>query len=780
MEGTRKDDRGEEPYSPGASTVTSDEEFMDWSNNLQGVRALLNDEEQAEQAGEQLAEGLPGDYAEVPEQQQVVEPQVMAENLAQNLVPTVQVPPPVASGSTEGDQQPPAGGAPAPSQSTPRADTGGEAPPPVKNSQDNLDCVERSRAFVQAAYRKKIDDIVESMSDDILQYRAVNNEKARIMEVTDLRTGETKPGPDLGSMLTSLDGRMRIVDLEVNLGQKMVWTYSISRRTMECIGCSKHFNVISFPRRGTGGRGGLQAVWLCDQSMPPILPSSSELGCVKIFRMEHGMLADLADGLVRLLSARQIAAGSVVLLCSLTNMAIAGTVGYANDLMAAIKFLRVNLGDHVLYGPLPCLMMNGCGDEATIRTAFEISRWATTAFGRSYGLVHNSFKLVDQMAMERGEGIPQTDYRCRIRLPLADRANLGATMTVTSGGWEGMPSYLPQLSREQERKAVESIIEELRTNMAVDLDPHPVVDRWPAATARPAAGGGPHRNFLVVGSSHAGKIGAALRKKGNTAEVIYETAWRATRTNIEDMFIKVQEKLEKGHVDMIIFCVLDNSVYFGLDESGNTAPPQRGEDGSYHVIGDLILSSKTAQHALFKSLKPLIDQGRNKNCILVAPLPRYINKGCCDAADHITNRSDTDFGKRLLTDLREAANNLKDFLFTAGMRQVKILDPQVSWRDSDDSEVWGEDPVHPTAAGYEMLAAGVEAMCNGLESGGKKRARSDSYETGDGPSGLPHNNRPRLGASSYGRGSGGGAGSRGGMGNYNRGRGGGNGGRRAY
>jgi hypothetical protein len=261
-------------------------------------------------------------------------------------------------------------------------------------------------------------------------------------------------------------------------------------------------------------------------------------------------------------------------------MATAGTVGYANDLMAAIKFLRDNLGDHVLYGQLPCLMMNVCNNEATIRTAFEISHWATTAFGGSYGLVRNSFKLVDQMAMERGEGIPQTDYRCRIRLPLADRANPGASMTITSGGWEGMQSYLPQLTREQEKRAVEALIEELRTNMAVDLDPHPVVDRWPAATARPAGGGGPHRSYLVVGSSHAGKLRAALRKKGNTAEVIYESLWRATRTNIEAMFMDVQKKLEKSQVDMIIFCVLDNSVYFGLDEAGSTAPPQRGKDGS--------------------------------------------------------------------------------------------------------------------------------------------------------------------------------------------------------
>jgi uncharacterized membrane protein YgcG len=418
--------------------------------------------------------------------------------------------------------------------------------------------------------------------------------------------------------------------------------------------------------------------------------------------------------------------------------------------------------------------MNGCNDAATIRTAFEISNWALKAFGRSYALVHDSMRLVDQMIRDRGEGIPQTDYKCRIRLPLADKSNPGASMTVTSGGWEELPSYVPQLTKEQEKTAVEAIIRDLRTSLAVDLDPHPVVDRWPAATARPAAGDGPHRKYLLIGSSHAGKLGTALRKMGHQAEVVYESGWRVNRASIEHMFEEIQKKLEKGHVDMIVFCVLDNSVYFGLDENGSTVQPQRDEEGKYHVAGDLILCSKTAQHALFKALKPIIDQGKRKNCILVAPLPRYVSSGCCDAADHMPNRREPDFAFRLRQDLKEAAENLRDFLFTGGLKQVKVLDPQVSWRGTDDEEIWGEDPVHPTAVGYEKLAEGVEAICTGLESGGKKRARSNSYETGDGPSGLQHSSRQRLSADGYYRGGGTGGGhGHGGHNPHTRGRGGG-------
>jgi hypothetical protein len=208
--------------------------------------------------------------------------------------------------------------------------------------------------------------------------------------------------------------------------------------------------------------------------MPPILPSTTQLSCVKIVRLEHGMLSDMAEGLVRLLSGQQVAPGSVILLCSATNMAAVGTAAYIADLMAAIKHLRVHLGDHLLYGPLPCAFLNGCDDAATMRTAFKV-----TAFGRSYALVHNSFRLVDQQLTARGTGGIQAEYRYRMRLPLADRASIstGATITMVSGCWDNLPNKVRPATVRDEKVIVEAIIEELRTNMAIDLEPHPTVDR---------------------------------------------------------------------------------------------------------------------------------------------------------------------------------------------------------------------------------------------------------------------------------------------------------------
>jgi hypothetical protein len=60
------------------------------------------------------------------------------------------------------------------------------------------------------------------------------------------------------------------------------------------------------------------------------------------------VLQGLAEGQVRVLSGRQIAAGSAVLMTSVTNIAGAGTAGYTDDLFRAIKYLKRNLGDHLV------------------------------------------------------------------------------------------------------------------------------------------------------------------------------------------------------------------------------------------------------------------------------------------------------------------------------------------------------------------------------------------------------------------------------------------------
>jgi hypothetical protein len=73
------------------------------------------------------------------------------------------------------------------------------------------------------------------------------------------------------------------------------------------------------------------------------------------------MLREMAGGLV---AVRQVAPGSVVLFSSLSNMAVAGTAGYAEDLLATINCWK--LTDESAAEILQRLKQYGAGKDDTL------------------------------------------------------------------------------------------------------------------------------------------------------------------------------------------------------------------------------------------------------------------------------------------------------------------------------------------------------------------------------------------------------------------------------
>jgi hypothetical protein len=62
----------------------------------------------------------------------------------------------------------------------------------------------------------------------------------------------------------------------------------------------------------------------------------------------------------------------------------------------------------------------------------------------------------------------------------------------------------------EEAAIISCVINEAREKLAVDLDPALCFDRWPPLTCGQEGG---QSSFLVVGSSHASKLGAALTRQ---------------------------------------------------------------------------------------------------------------------------------------------------------------------------------------------------------------------------------------------------------------------------
>ena len=142
------------------------------------------------------------------------------------------------------------------------------------------------------------------------------------------------------------------------------------------------------------------------------------------------------------------------------------------------------------------------------------------------------------------------------------------------------------------------------------------------------------------------------------------------------------------------------------------------------MVGDLALADKDGQYAILKLCEPLWSSASGKHMVIVGPTARFVSAGCCSDNIHVANRRNIEFYPKLKEELAASCNNIKDFLFTSGLRHVRVMDPARSTSGLAAAEIWGSDPIHPKQKVYEMLADGVVAVEKGCGSAKAKRKKS--------------------------------------------------------
>jgi hypothetical protein len=271
--------------------------------------------------------------------------------------------------------------------------------------------------------------------------------------------------PDIGSMISTGDMRLLGVNMEVSMGQRRVVTTSFDPARMTCFCAGQHS---SYRIAGGGGtRTGREAILLTDQAYPPSLEATGVRRCLKVVRIEHGMLLELVDVITTMVRGRYLAAGSIILLYSSMNLAVAGTSGYCADLIAAIQRRKVEIGEHVVYTPLPHFFGAGCKDQMTIRSAVEVGAWAVHYFGKENNLLKESFEVPNDIMEEAGTGGHQAEVASRHRLP-----HEGRTYTTWfTSGLTSLPVEVRPATKEREQLLLTKIIGEVRKGLAIDLEP---------------------------------------------------------------------------------------------------------------------------------------------------------------------------------------------------------------------------------------------------------------------------------------------------------------------
>jgi uncharacterized membrane protein YgcG len=292
----------------------------------------------------------------------------------------------------------------------------------------------------------------------------------------------------------------------------------------------------------------------------------------------------------------------------------------------------------------------------------------------------------------------------------------------------------------QERHLYRTLVAELRGGLAIDLEPSPDFDRSIDEIWATDSGDGGGERILIIGSSNARRLHAAMIEAGKEAELIYLEQLRVIRSAGEHIRSKIKEVLAKKQPTAIVLQILDNTVFEVITEEGERLPPQR-VDGRTHFAGDIAVADKAVLRKLLKLCSPALDATDSIKTAFIGPLPRYVTGACCSEGSHMVNRKEPDFFQKMKQDLAALNKEIKEFLFNDDYQYMRVMDPWVGLKNMSPDTVWGADPVHIRQDHMKHLVEGVQITLakitpkrrrDSVEASGNKRSRGGSRSGGGG------------------------------------------------
>jgi hypothetical protein len=405
-----------------------------------------------------------------------------------------------------------------------------------------------------------------------------------------------------------------------------------------------------------------------------------------------------------------------------------GLNGYVSDMVRELRRFDAIFEEGLFAIPGVPILMEGCTSPELIRDLWDLMSWMKH-IGK-LDLKRGWCALMESLIGKGGGEGFQGNRRVKIRLP-DDLRSYPSRSWVSTGG-ATLYNEVPPASSAREEKIVTGLLTDLNTIFDLGLDTKPDFTRQEHRAQ------GTKPKILVIGGSHAGRTGDEFEERGYDVIRVCTPGWRPTKAGVQEILPKIENaKTLLSEDDIVILHCLDNASYFSRTEDGGDAPIRRGDDGEFHVEGDLVLASKDRQLALFNTIEPILLLLALYKLLLTTPMPRFLYEGCCPLGDHGANRLEDGFEERLRVGLRDYRINIKNFAFMRNMRNIKVLDPSpvLTHEDEDGEDIWGMDPVHPLLHGYRLLCDLYEGEMTQLSNKSRKRS---------GGTVQPPSKRPRI------------------------------------
>jgi hypothetical protein len=521
-------------------------------------------------------------------------------------------------------------------------------------------------------------------------------------------------GFDCGSFYMAGDNRSLYANMEENTNELLVSSTSFNRFNWECTSCEVRHDLLPLRHERYEWEGGRKLFIISDQNMPPMLPSKKGM-CPAVLRIDGGHLRELGTTFLTILGRYAVPEGSVIMIGSLSHLMEEGRVGYAKALVTEqIRFCKAfkNTVHVVPFVPPP---LCGTNDPELMRAILDVAGWLEKA---------QKWKLPDYYADLRlhvitgGEGEDQQQFTTRQKLPKSlDAYNDRVYMCHP---WDGLQTSLPPMAENTERELITSLLLNIGECFKWSLDPEPALTRefrqLPANSARAGQGAA----ALIIGGSNANRLTTAFTDLGKRVETISAGGWMVSRDSVDTLLPILRAKIDllDPEAPVILWC-MDSHFFRQLTASGDLAGITRGEDGRFHVTGQLMVTPFSLLRDMLSELNRIVAACGTHPVMILEAVPRFLIRSCCMDMLHCANIRGADSAsiaacKKVMEDLSSLNTRVGEYLQTEQVKMVKTGDLLTGRADSPVAvymdtlyEIWGSDTVHGDKIAYSKLAIGL-------------------------------------------------------------------------
>jgi hypothetical protein len=314
---------------------------------------------------------------------------------------------------------------------------------------------------------------------------------------------------------------------------------------------------------------------------------------------------------------------------------------------------------------------------------------------------------------------------------------------ICSGKDQGDSSTQP-IDEGEEYELINTMIDELNSKWGLDLS-HEISLYRPTITSQPD-----RHDFMdevtervvMVGGSHSSRLTDELDEMCLEVMDISVRGWRVSETAVEEKSRELSEIVATTDESKTtnVYQLFDTSSCYVKKPGSTRTLPGKGADGRYHVDGKLDITNREEVKSMVSMSHPLLRAEGKCRKMILTPSGRYRYNPCCNTRGHCINMKDSNYCRWMEEKLAEVRGIAKDYVRMRNIKRAPVMEfSQLITPSAGQSsylheeEIWGEDPVHYTAKGYSLAAAGLESLVY------EKRGEEKEVESwgGQGPSKKP-------------------------------------------